>query len=207
MTQALILVDIQNDFVPGGALAVPQGDQVVPVANRLIRRFDLVVATKDWHPANHGSFASQHPGANVGDIIDLGGVSQLLWPDHCIQDSTGAEFVAGLNTDAIGEVFHKGTDRTIDSYSGFFDNGRLQATGLADYLRQRHVTAVYLAGLATDYCVKFTALDAGQLGFATYLIEDACRGVGLQPGDVAKAIEEMDGAGVSIVTSDSLLRG
>ncbi len=207
MTEALILVDIQNDFVPGGALAVPQGDQVIPVANRLIRRFDLVVATKDWHPADHGSFASQHPGANVGDIIELGGVSQVLWPDHCIQDSPGAEFVAGLNTDALGHVFHKGTDRTIDSYSGFFDNGRLKATGLAGYLRQRDVTTVYIAGLTTDYCAKFTALDAGQLGFDTYLIEDACRGVELRTGDVAKAIEEMNSAGVSIVNSVALLRG
>jgi nicotinamidase/pyrazinamidase len=201
---ALVLIDLQNDFLPDGALAVPNGDQVIPVANRLMPHFDLVVATKDWHPADHGSFASQHPGTNVGDVINLAGLEQILWPDHCIQETPGAEFAPGLNTDGIAEVFFKGTDRTVDSYSALFDNGQRKATGLEEYLQKRGVTAVYIAGLATDYCVKFTALDARQLGFATYVIEDACRGVELHPGDVAKATEEMKNAGVVIVTSETI---
>jgi nicotinamidase/pyrazinamidase len=197
---ALILVDIQNDFVPGGALAVPDGDRIVPVVNRLQPRFDLVVATQDWHPADHGSFAANHAGRQPGQQIDLNGLPQILWPIHCVQDTNGADFVPGLDRGKWGRVFVKGTDPQIDSYSGFYDNGHRQATGLGDYLREKGVTDVYVAGLATDYCVKFTALDARQLGFNTHLIEDACRGVNLQPGDVDRAIEEMRAAGVNIVT-------
>ena len=183
---ALILVDIQNDFVPGGALAVPEGDRVVPVANRLIPRFDLVVATKDWHPADHMSFASRHPGRQAGDVIELAGLPQVLWPDHCIERTPGAEFVAGLAVPGIHRVFEKGTNRAIDSYSGFFDNGHRQATGLGDFLLGRGVTTVFILGLATDYCVKFTALDAVDLGFSTHLVLDGCRGVDLNPGDAAR---------------------
>jgi len=202
--KALILVDIQNDFVPGGALAVPRGDEVVFVANRVQRSFDLVVATQDWHPAGHGSFAANHPGRNPGDVIDLDGLAQVLWPIHCVQHTHGAEFVAELNTDSIAKVFRKGTDPLIDSYSGFFDNGRRKATGLGDYLTSRGVTEVFVMGLATDYCVKFTALDAVRLGFKTFLIEDGCRGVELAKGDSARAIMEMKRAGVIVVTSGVL---
>ena len=202
---ALILVDIQNDFVPGGALAVPEGDAIVPLVNRLQPRFDLVVATQDWHPADHGSFAANCPDRHPGEVIDLQGLPQILWPAHCVQGTPGADFVPGLNRERWDRVFVKGTDPVIDSYSGFFDNGHRQATGLGEYLREKGVTDVYVVGLATDYCVKFTALDALQLGFRVHLIEDACRGVNLQPGDVDRAIAEMRGAGVTIKHSAELL--
>jgi nicotinamidase/pyrazinamidase len=201
MTRALILVDIQNDFLPGGALGVPDGDGVIPVANRLQEHFDRVYATRDWHPADHGSFASQHPGRSPGEWIELGGVSQILWPDHCVQHSKGAEMAPGLDTRKIGKYFFKGRDRGIDSYSAFFDNGHLQATGLEACLREEGVDEVVLAGLATDYCVKFSALDARQLGFRTVVVEDACRGVELEPGDTDRALDEMRAAGVRIVRS------
>jgi nicotinamidase/pyrazinamidase len=198
----LILVDIQNDFLPGGALPVPEGDAVIPIANRLQEggRFDLVVATQDWHPAGHGSFAANHPGRTVGEVIDLNGLPQILWPVHCVQETRGAAFADGLATMTIEKVFPKGTDPAIDSYSGFFDNGHRKSTGLGDYLRARGVTDVYVCGLATDYCVKFTALDARQLGFNTFLVEDASRGVNLKPGDVDAAAKEMRAAGVKVVT-------
>ncbi len=183
--KALILVDIQNDFLPGGALAVPGGDAVVPVANRVQGAFDLIVATQDWHPENHGSFAVNHPSRKPGELGELGGLSQVFWPVHCVQNTGGAAFAPGLETRRITRVFPKGTDPAIDSYSGFFDNGHRKATGLGDYLRTRGVTDVYLLGLATDYCVKATALDARQLGFTTQLLVDGCRGVNLQPGDAA----------------------
>jgi nicotinamidase/pyrazinamidase len=202
---ALILVDIQNDFIPGGALPVPEGDQIVPIVNRLLPTFELVVATKDWHPANHGSFAASHAGKKPGDVIELNGLSQILWPVHCVQGTPGAEFVTGFDTLRIRQVFRKGTDPGIDSYSGFFDNGHRKATGLGEYLKARKVEEVFIAGLAADYCVKFTALDAIGLGFKTHLIEDACRGVNLQPDDVAKAISELEHAGVVVVQSEQTL--
>jgi len=201
---ALILVDIQNDFLPGGALAVPSGDQIIPVVNRLQPRFDLVVATQDWHPTNHGSFAANHPGRTPGEIITLAGLPQILWPTHCVQETAGAEFAPTLDRKTWDRVFVKGTDLNIDSYSGFFDNGHRKATGLAEYLQDRGVTQVYVAGLATDYCVKFTALDAVAQGFQTYLISDACRGVNLQPGDVDRAIDEMKQAGIHIIDSGKI---
>lgn len=202
--KALILIDIQNDFLPGGALAVPRGDEVIAVANRVQRAFDLVVATQDWHPANHGSFAAAHPGRKPGEMGTLGGLPQVLWPTHCVQGSPGAALAAALDTTRLAHTFVKGTDPEIDSYSGFFDNGHRRATELAAWLRARGVTKVYLAGLATDYCVKFTALDARQLGFETYLIADGCRGVELRPGDVAAAYAEMRAAGVHVIHSDEL---
>ncbi|MBN2296938.1 MAG: bifunctional nicotinamidase/pyrazinamidase [Pirellulales bacterium] len=202
--KALILVDIQNDFVPGGALAVPEGDRVATVANRLMSHFDLVVATQDWHPADHMSFASQHPGRDIGEQIELNGLPQILWPDHCVEGTTGADFVAGLDTATIDHVVRKGTDRAIDSYSGFFDNAHRKSTGMADYLKSHQVNGVFIMGLATDYCVKFTALDAVDLGFETILIEDGCRGVNLKPGDVVKAIKEMQAAGVRVKDSDQI---
>ncbi len=204
MKRALILVDIQNDFVPGGALAVAEGDRVVPVANRIQKSFDLVVATQDWHPANHASFASQHRGKKPGDVIDLNGLPQVLWPDHCVQGSKGAEFHPQLDTKRVAKVFQKGVDPEIDSYSGFFDNGHRRGTGLAEDLKSAGVTDVYIAGLATDYCVKYTALDARTLGFNVFLVEDACRGVNLNPGDSAQAIDQMRAAGVKVVESESL---
>jgi nicotinamidase/pyrazinamidase len=196
---ALILVDIQNDFVPGGALPVREGGQIIPIVNRIQSQFDLVVATQDWHPVNHGSFAANHSGKNPGDVIDLDGLPQILWPVHCVQNTVGAAFVPALERNQVTEVFQKGTDSRIDSYSGFFDNGHRKATGLGDFLKARNVTDVFVAGLATDYCVKFTALDAIGFGFKTHLIEEACRGVNLRNGDVERAVEEMEKAGVRIV--------
>ena len=202
---ALILVDIQNDFLPGGALAVAEGDAIVPVINRLQPHFDRIVATQDWHPAEHGSFAANHPGRSPGEAIELHGLPQILWPVHCVQGTAGADFAPGLDRKRWDRVFVKGTDPRTDSYSGFFYNGHRQATGLGDYLRELGVTDVYVAGLATDYCVKFTVLDALALGFKTHLIEDACRGVNLQPGDVQRAIEAMKAAGAGIVTAQEIL--
>jgi nicotinamidase/pyrazinamidase len=201
---SLIIVDVQNDFLPGGALAVPNGDAVVPVVNRLQPKFPLVVATQDWHPASHGSFAVNHQGKKVFDQVDLKGLPQTLWPVHCVQGSPGAELAPGLNRERIVHVFQKGTDSGIDSYSGFYDNGHRKGTGLAEWLRSKDVTMVYICGLATDYCVKATALDAVQLGFKTYLVEDACRGVNLRPGDVAGAVREMAEKGVQVVHSSGI---
>lgn len=202
--KALILIDLQNDFCPGGALAVPEGDRVIEVANRLQKHFPLVVATQDWHPADHGSFAVNHPDKTPGDIIDLHGLQQILWPAHCVQGSAGAELVDALDKRAITRIFHKGTDPTIDSYSAFYDNGHRKATGLTEYLREQGVEEVYVMGLATDYCVKFSALDAIRDGFHTYLIEDGCRGVELSPGDVESALDEMRRAGVVLLESGQI---
>ena len=196
--EALLLVDIQNDFLPGGALAVTGGDEIVPVANRLMPRYDLVIATQDWHPADHQSFASQHPGKRIGDVTDLDGLDQILWPDHCVQGTLGAELVTGLNIDGIHQIARKGTGRNIDSYSGFFDNARRKATGLEYYLHSKGVHEVHVMGLATDYCVKFTALDAVDLGFGTVLLTDGIRGVELNEGDCARAVQEMKANGAVI---------
>ena len=199
--EALIVVDIQNDFIPGGALAVPGGDEVIPLVNRLQARFELIVATRDWHPSDHGSFAANHPGKRVGDSIELAGLRQTLWPVHCVQNTPGADFAPGLDGGRWAKVVLKGTDADIDSYSGFYDNGHRMATGLGDYLKQKGVGTVFVAGLATDYCVKFTALDARALGFVTFVVRDCCRGVDLNPGDVEGAVDEMRAAGVGIVDS------
>lgn len=203
--RALIVVDIQNDFLPGGALAVPEGDATIAVANAVMPAFDVVVATQDWHPPDHHSFAVHHPGRSVGEVITVGGAPQVLWPVHCVEHSRGAAFAEELHTAGITAIFRKGTDPAVDSYSGFFDNDRRHATGLGEWLRARGVTAVAVLGLATDYCVKFTALDAVGLGFETRLIVDGCRGVELAAGDVARAIAEMRAAGVVVVDSATLL--
>jgi len=203
--KALILVDIQNDFLPGGALAVPDGDAVIPVVNRLQAAFPIVVATQDWHPPDHGSFAANHSGKSVFAQIDLNGLPQTLWPVHCVQGTKGAELAPDLQTDSDTKIFTKGTDAAIDSYSGLFDNGQRKSTGLGEWLREQGVTEVFVCGLATDYCVKFTALDAARLGFKTHFIEDASRGVNLQPDDVKNAINEMRLAGIDIDQSTDIL--
>ncbi|MEZ4325838.1 MAG: bifunctional nicotinamidase/pyrazinamidase [Polyangiales bacterium] len=195
---ALVLVDLQPDFLPGGALAVAEGDLVVPYAVARMQEFGCIVATQDWHPPDHGSFASQHPGKEPGELIELHGLTQVLWPDHCVQGTAGAELCAELDRERITAVFRKGSDPAVDSYSGFFDNGRRHATGLGDWLRERGVRALSVLGLATDYCVKFTALDARELGFEVTLLSAGCRGVELKPGDVARALDELRAAGVQI---------
>lgn len=203
--KALLIVDIQNDFVPGGALAVPEGDQIIPRINLLMQLdFDLIVASKDWHPADHGSFAQTYD-KKVGEHILLEGIDQILWPVHCVQNTHGADFVPSLDTECIDVTIYKGTDSKIDSYSVFFDNKHLKSTGLEQILREKKITTVYIAGLTTDYCVKFSALDAIQLGFETYVVQDVCRGINLMQQDTEEALEEIRLAGARIVESQSLM--
>jgi nicotinamidase/pyrazinamidase len=202
--RALLLVDLQNDFCPGGALQVNRGDETIAIANRLLPHFATAAATQDWHPPDHQSFAANHPGKQPYEMIDLHGLMQVLWPVHCVQDTPGAELHAELDRTRITEIFHKGTDPAVDSYSGFFDNGKRKATGLADWLRSRWVQQVYVMGLATDYCVRATALDARSLGFDVWLVQDGCRGVELKPGDSDRAIAELRGAGCAIVESGAI---
>ena len=208
--RALIIVDLQPDFLPGGALAVPEGDAVVaPILALLGRRdrYAVVVATQDWHPAAHGSFAANHPGRSPGELIDLEGLQQILWPTHCVAETPGAALVPELaaRRDELDAVFRKGTEVGVDSYSGFFDNGRRKATGMGEWLRERGIEAVDVCGLALDYCVKFTALDALSLGFATTLIQDACRAVELSPGDGARAAAAIAENGGRVVDSATIL--
>lgn len=202
---ALILIDLQNDFLPGGALAVSQGDQVIPIANQLQPAFEWIVATQDWHPSNHGSFAANHRGMRPGQKIELAGIEQVLWPTHCVQETWGADFAPGLHRERWKQVFRKGTNPLLDSYSGFFDNEHRRGTGLGEYLQSHGIRTVYLMGLATDYCVKYSALDARRLGLTTWLIEDGCRAVELQPGDGQRAIQEMHAAGVRTISSAEVL--
>jgi nicotinamidase/pyrazinamidase len=201
---ALVIVDVQNDFLPGGALAVPRGDEIIPLINNLQKHFELVVATQDWHPPDHGSFAANHPGKKPGDRIMLDGIEQILWPVHCVQNTPGAEFAPGFMTKRVARIFQKGVDPKIDSYSTFFDNAHRRATGMGDYLKQRGVTDVYLCGLATDYCVKYSALDARQLGLNINVVLDACRGIDLRPGDVDLALKEMKASGARILQSSDI---
>ena len=202
--RALLLVDLQYDFCPGGALAVPRGDETIAIANRLMPHFSTVVASQDWHPREHGSFAANHSNKHPGEMIDLHGHLQVLWPVHCVQETRGAELHAGLERARITEVFRKGTDPKIDSYSAFFDNGKRKATGLAEWLRERWISRLYVLGLATDYCVKHTVLDARALGFDVWVIEDGCRAVDLKTGDGERALAELRGAGAAIVESGAI---
>lgn len=201
---ALIIVDLQPDFLPGGPLGVHEGEQIIPIVLELLPHFDLVVATQDWHPPDHGSFAANHAGRSPGELIELDGLTQILWPVHCVQDSVGAQLVPELRERELAAVFRKGTDRGIDSYSGFFDNGRRRSTGLGDYLTAHKILQVYVLGLATDYCVKFTALDARRLGFEVFVVEDGCRAVNLAPGDGERALAEMRQAGCTVLASDAV---
>src|SRR5947208_10493882 len=200
----LIIVDLQNDFLPGGTLAVPHGDEVIPLANELQRRFELVLATRDWHPTDHGSFDANHPGKKTGDRIMLDGIEQILWPVHCVQNTYGAEFAAAFDTSRIAHVFHKGIDPRIDSYSTFFDNAHRRHTGLAPYLEKRSIKEIYLMGLALDYCVKYSALDARHLGLNTHVIVNGCRGIDLEPGDIGRALDEMKRTGAVLLESPEL---
>lgn len=201
---ALILVDIQNDFLPGGALAVPGGDAIIAVVNRIQPLFDLVVATQDWHPPGHESFASNHARAKPFDQTTLHGLPQTLWPDHCVQGTWGAEFAPSLDMRRAAAIFRKGSDPQIDSYSAFFDNGRRKSTGLADYLHGLGVESVYLAGLAADICVWFTALDAANAGFRTTMVGDAC--MPLDAAVFAEQAKERDTAGIALLESTALTR-
>jgi nicotinamidase/pyrazinamidase len=203
--KTLILVDIQNDFLPGGSLPVKEGDKIIPLIRELVQApFDLIVATKDWHPPSHGSFADNH-GKHPGKHVNLDGIDQILWPRHCVQDSWGAEFASGWDTSRVEKVIYKGTDPHIDSYSTFFDNAHLKSTGLENFLRSRGVKEIYIAGLATDYCVKYSVLDAIQLGFEPHVIIDACRAVNLQPNDGKHALELMQKSGAGLTSFAELM--
>ena len=191
----LLLIDIQNDFMPGGALAVSRGDETVPVVNALMPHFDLIVATQDWHPVDHGSFSANHPGRSLFETIDLDGLPQTLWPVHCVQNTGGALFAPGLDTRRIEKVFPKGQNPRIDSYSGFYDNGHRATTGMGEWLKTRGVQRLTVAGVATDYCVKFTVLDALAAGFKVEVLTRACRGVNLASGDDERALADMKAAG------------
>lgn len=202
---ALVIVDMQNDFMPNGALGVPKADEIIPVLNRIIPKFSLVVSTQDWHPSNHKSFATNHPGKKPGDIIFLEGIDQVLWPPHCIRNTKGAELVAALNKEPIEAVFYKGTDESIDSYSAFFDNARRKSTGLADFLHSRKIDELYVVGVATDYCVLYSVIDAIDLGFKVHVIADCCRAINLDPDDEKDAFATMKEKGADIISSQDLL--
>jgi len=203
--KALLVVDIQNDFLSGGALGVPDSDRIIPLINRLMGRFDLVVASQDCHPRNHCSLASNHPGRRPGETVMIAGQPQVLWPDHCIEGSCGFQLADKLDKNRIKQIFRKGASSQYDSYSCFFDNGHVNSTGMADYLEDAGVKEVYIVGLAIDYCVKYSAIDAVNYGFDTYVIIDACRGINLVPGDLQQAITAMVAAGVKIITADMIL--
>lgn len=201
---ALVIVDLQNDFCPGGALEVPEGDQIVPLVNKLVEHFDHVIQTQDWHPNGHQSFASSHPEHDPFAVIEVDYGEQVLWPDHCVQGSEGAEFHPDLDTTPTELIIRKGFRREIDSYSAFYENDGTTTTGLAGYLREREIDTLYLCGLATDFCVKWSAVDGRKEGFDVYVIEDATRGID-QEGSLAQAWEEMNEAGVQVVSSDAAL--
>lgn len=199
--RALIVIDVQNDFCPGGALAVGGGDEIVAPINALMADFEAVVLTQDWHPAGHSSFASQHPGKAPFEMTEMDYGPQVLWPDHCVQGSEGAQFHPKLETTRADLIIRKGFRPAIDSYSAFFENDKTTQTGLAGYLRERDVDQVVLTGLATDFCVYYSALDAKRLGFEAMLVTDCCRAIDLD-GSLAAAMEDMDRNGVRFVTSD-----
>jgi len=207
MKKALLIVDVQNDFCEGGTLEVKKGKEVIPVINNLVqsKQFDFIIATEDWHPRNHKSFASNHKNKNVYDVVKLNGITQVLWPDHCIQRTKGAKFHKDL---ILGEkyfVFKKGKNPGIDSYSGFFDNDHKTSTGLTEFLRKNNVNEIYITGLATDYCVKFTAIDSVNEGYKTFVIKDAVRGVNIEKDDSKRAFSEMKAKGCKIITSKKIL--
>jgi nicotinamidase/pyrazinamidase len=197
--KALILVDIQNDFCEGGALAVKDGSKIIPIINRMMPNFTFVIATQDFHPANHKSFSSNNPGTKVGEMGSLNGKPQIMWPDHCVQGTLGCLLRGDLNQKLITRIFQKGTNPNVDSYSGFYDNDNSSSTGLGEYLKLEGVTEVLIVGLALDYCVKFTALDAQKLGFKTSVAVPATRAVNLNEGDDLKAIQELEESGVVIL--------
>lgn len=199
----LVVVDVQNDFCPGGALAVPDGDQVVPVINRLARRFAQVILTQDWHPAGHASFASQHPGHKPYDTVAMPYGAQILWPDHCVQGTRGAAFRDDLDIPHAQLILRKGYHRDIDSYSAFFENDRKTPTGLAGYLNERGLTDIYLVGLAFDFCVRYSAEDGRRQGLTVTVIEDACRGIDVD-GSVVATRQALSAMNVVLVAADTL---
>ena len=202
--RALLIADIQNDFCPDGALAVSEGDAIIPVVNELMEGFDHVIMTQDWHPPGHESFASSHPNHDPFDVVEVDYGEQILWPDHCVQGTGGAEFHSDLNRTPVEMIIRKGFRPHIDSYSAFYENDRETPTGLTGYLRGRGIDTLYVCGLAADFCVKWSALDGRKEGFDIYVIEDATRGID-QDGSLAQAWDEMNDAGVQVISSDAAL--
>lgn len=205
MKKALLIVDIQNDFCPGGALAVPEGTAIIPIVNRLIDHFDVIIQTQDWHPAGHSSFASVHEGKEPYGTIDLDYGTQVLWPDHCVQGTEGAEFHSELNTEKTQVIIRKGFRKEIDSYSTFYENDQKTTTGLTGYLKARGITDLYTVGLATDFCVKWSVLDGIDEGFTMHIVEDAVKGIDLN-NSLEQAWKEMNEKGVHITHSAKILR-
>lgn len=203
--EALIIIDVQNDFCPGGKLAVPKGDEIIPIINSLLPRFSHVVQTQDWHPRDHLSFASNHPGKSEYESVQLSYGDQVLWPDHCVQGTNGADFHPELITDHTQLIIRKGFRKEIDSYSAFFENDQKTKTGLDGFLKNLEIKKLFLCGLATDFCVKWTALDAIKLEYEVHLIEDAVAAIDLN-GSEAAAINEMESSGVHFVSSEKLMR-
>ncbi|MBP9791966.1 MAG: bifunctional nicotinamidase/pyrazinamidase [Rickettsiales bacterium] len=197
--KTLIIVDVQNDFLPGGSLAVPNGNEIISIINGLIPKYDLVIATKDYHPRDHKSFASQHKNYKPGDTVILNGIRQILWPDHCIQNTYGSDIAKSLNSSNVDHIIYKGTNKEIDSYSAFFDNNHQNTTGLHEYLQNKKIQNLDIVGLATDYCVKYTVLDALELEYNVRVITSACKGIDLTPGDIKKSLEEMKTKGAIII--------
>ncbi len=200
--KTLIIIDVQNDFMPGGPLEVPDGNKIVPVINQMQHKFELIVAAKDWHPKDHISFASNHIGKFPFDEIEVHGKSQTLWPDHCVQGTEGAKFHSDLNTQKWETIFRKGTDKQIDSYSAFYDNGHLKSTGLAGYLKEKGVSQVFLCGLAADICVYYSICDAFKEGFACFFIEDASKALDVESFDEVK--KKMRDLGIQIILSKEI---
>lgn len=198
MMKTLLLVDLQNDFFPGGALPVPEADAIIPFINTLQTEFDLVLATQDWHPLHHKSFALEH-GKEVGEDVLLEGITQILWPVHCVQNSYGAELVKELDKGPIEKLFYKGVDEKIDSYSAFYDNAHKRSTGLIEYLREKKITEISVVGLATDYCVKHSVLDALKEKLKVFVYLKGCKGIDLVKGDIEKALHEMRRAGAILI--------
>lgn len=201
---ALIMIDLQKDFCFGGSLAVPDADSIIPLVNQIQKHFSRVLASKDWHPGHHSCFASSHPGHVAGEVMMVNNLVQTLWPEHCLQESVGAEFHDDLETGRIEKIIYKGTDQQVHSYSAFYDDARIRQTELEAYLHEHHIKDLYILGLATDFCVRFSALDALQAGFNVYVIRDACRGIDFKPGDSELAFEEMRAAGAHIITSSEI---
>ena len=200
--KTLLIIDVQNDFVLGGSLPVPDGDKIVPIINAMQSKFDLVIATQDWHPEDHISFASNHKGVSVFDEIELHGKPQTLWPNHCVQGTEGAELHPDLDVLKLEAIFRKGTDKSIDSYSAFYDNGHLKSTGLAGYLKEKGTTQLFLCGLAADICVYYSIIDAFKEGFECFFVDDASKA--LNEDEFNKIKEEMIGMGIQIVSSESI---
>ncbi|RLD16252.1 MAG: bifunctional nicotinamidase/pyrazinamidase [Caldiserica bacterium] len=203
MKNALIIVDVQNDFCPGGALPVPEGDKIVPVINGISKKFFKVIATQDWHPENHISFAKTH-NKNVGEVVEIDGVKQILWPVHCVEGSSGANFHKDLDLSNVDLILRKGRNPLIDSYSAFFENDKKTETGLHYYLKGLGINDVYICGLALDYCVYYTAMDSVKLGFNTYVILDATKGVDVPEGNIEKATSHMEKEGIRLIKSSDL---